>query len=287
MLASEPLAMPKGPSAIITESPPPTLESVDLSLSLDEAEYEAELKAVQKQLLAIQQAYFHQNRRAIVVFEGWDASGKGGTIRRLTEKLDPRGFRVHPIAAPSQDEKQHHYLYRFFRRLPKAGSIAIFDRSYYGRVLVERVRELASKDEWQRAYQEINEFERLLMDDGVRIIKLFLHIDPDEQLKRFSLRLRSPVKRWKLTEEDLVNRQQWQAYHKAINRMFRKTSTEAAPWHVLPANHKWYVRIKALQIIAEALAEGVDLSPPPLDEALIKAAEQQLGITLPDDEKDG
>lgn len=272
--------MTTGPSPIVLEQSTPTLEAVDLSLSLTEPVYAASLKEVQAKLLAVQQAYFHQKLRAIVVFEGWDAAGKGGTIRRLTEKLDPRGFRVHPISAPSQEEQGRHYLYRFHRRLPRPGSIAILDRSYYGRVLVEKVNGLARKQEWQRAYQEINEFERLLMDDGVRIIKLFLHIDPDEQLKRFDLRLRNPIKRWKLTEEDLRNRQQWPEYHKAINKMFRKTSTVSAPWHVVAANHKWFVRVKALQIIAATLAEGIDLSPPPLDEGLVAAAEMQLGINL-------
>ena len=273
--------MGASPSPIILQKSPPKLEDVDLGLRLSKDEYESQLPAVQKKLLAIQQAYFREGRRAVIVFEGWDASGKGGTIRRLTEKLDPRGVRVHPISAPNPIELEHHYLYRFASRSPGKGSIAIFDRSYYGRVLVERVEGFASKAEWQRAYQEINEYERLMMDDGVRVIKLFLHIDPDEQLKRFEQRLRNPIKRWKLTEEDLRNRHQWPEYHKALNKMFKKTSTVAAPWHVVAANHKWYVRVKALQIIAETLAEGVDITPPPLDEDLIAAAEKKLGIILP------
>ena len=259
---------------------PKSLEDVDLSLSLEKAEYQKRLKDVQELLLRIQQAYYRQGRRAIIVFEGWDAAGKGGSIRRLTEKLDPRGFRVYPISAPRSDEQGRHYLYRFYKRLPKPGTIAIFDRSWYGRVLVERVEKFASKPEWKRAYQEINEFERMLADDNVRIVKLFLHIDEEEQLKRFELRLRDPVKRWKLTEEDLRNRRHWKKYHKAINQMVEKTSVEYVPWYLVSAKHKWYARVRSLEIIAHTLAKDVDISLPPLDEELVKAAEQQLGIRL-------
>lgn len=272
--------MSSEPSPITIESTPPQLENVDLSLSLTEGTYNSALKKEQKRLLAIQQAYFHQGHRAIIVFEGWDASGKGGTIRRLTEKLDPRGYRVHPISAPRDDEQGRHYLYRFQKRLPKPGQIAIFDRSYYGRVLVERVNNLIPTATWQRAYQEINEFERLLIDDGVRIIKLFLHIDPEEQLKRFSLRLKTPVKRWKLTQEDIDNREKWPEYHTAINQMFTRTSTELAPWYVLPSNHKWFIRVNALKMIADHLEKGIDTTPPPLDKALLAQAEEKLGIKL-------
>lgn len=271
--------MTRQPSPIALQKHPPRLADVDPNQSFTGEHYHSRLKHLQHELLRIQQAYFHERRRAIVVFEGWDASGKGGAIRRLVEKLDPRGFRVHPIAAPSPEEQGRHYLYRFYCRLPQPGSLAIFDRSWYGRVLVERVEQLASPEEWQRAYREINEFERWLTDDGVRIIKLFLHIDADEQRKRFSQRLRDPVKRWKLTEEDLRNRKQWPQYIEAIDDMFQHTSTEAVPWHVIGANRKWFARISSLQIIVDTLAEGVDLTPPPLDEALIRAAHRQLGFS--------
>ncbi|WP_232824728.1 polyphosphate kinase 2 family protein [Algibacillus agarilyticus] len=270
------------PSKIKRLKPSPTLTAVqdnESSLSFEnDADYYQQLTDLQYQLLLIQQAYFQQGRRAIIVFEGWDASGKGGVIRRLTEKLDPRGFMVHPIAAPTADEQSRHYLYRFQTKLPKAGQIAIFDRSYYGRVLVERVEGFASKPQWQRAYQEINEFERLLTDDGVVIIKLFLHISPEQQLKRFVERLHNPQKHWKLTQEDLRNREQWPNYEKAINKMFKHTSTIAANWQVLNANNKKQTRLNALKIITQLLAQDVDLTPPPLDEELVKQANKLLGL---------
>lgn len=268
------------PSPIVLEKNPPRLNDVDLTSECTKKEYEDCLKDLQHQMLRIQQAYFHQDLRALIVFEGWDAAGKGGAIRRLTENLDPRGIRVYPIGAPSAEDQGRHYLFRFFANLPAPGSMAVFDRSYYGRVLVERVEGFASEEQWQRAYHEINEFERLLIDDGVRVVKLFLHIDADEQLKRFEERLNDPVKRWKLTAEDIRNRQQWPAYETAIDDMFEKTSTEAAPWHVIPANHKWFARVSALRIITENLADGIDLTPPPIDKELIRTAEKQLGIKV-------
>ncbi len=270
------------PSPIILQDKPPRLDKVDPGETRidDRTDYDKQLAREQKQLLAIQQAYFHQKQRAIVLFQGVDASGKGGAIRRITEKLDPRGFQVHPIAAPSDDERGRHYLYRFQTRLPSAGTLAIFDRSWYGRVLIERIEGFASDNEWQRAYQEINEFERMLSDDGVRIVKLFMHISKDEQLKRFEERLHNPVKRWKLTHDDVRNRSKWDDYEVAFNDMFRYTSTDTSPWYLIPGNHKWHARIEALRTINKVLAKGVDLSPPPLDESLIRAAEEQLGIVL-------
>lgn len=240
--------------------------------------YKKQLKKLQTALLHTQQAYFHQQKRAIIVFEGWDASGKGGAIRRVTEPLDPRGFSVHPIAAPRSEEQGRHYLYRFQRRLPKPGTIAIFDRSWYGRVLVERVEEFATENEWQRAYQEINEFERLLIDDDVRIVKIFMHITPKEQLLRFEERLQNPYKRWKLTEEDIRNREKWPQYEEAIEAMFDNTDTEAVPWNVIAAEHKWFARIAVLKTLVEALGKGVDISPPPIDENVVSLARKKLGI---------
>ncbi|SFQ11026.1 Polyphosphate kinase 2, PPK2 family [Nitrosomonas cryotolerans] len=241
--------------------------------------YRRKLNKLQERISHIQQAYYHQNKRAIIIFEGWDASGKGGVIRRLTEKLDPRGYRVIPISAPKPDEQSRHYLYRFQKELPKAGSMTIFDRSYYGRVLVERVEELISNKEWQRAYYEINEFERLLSDDGVCIIKIFLHITPEEQLQRLYERLHNPYKRWKVTEEDFRNRLRWKDYEKAINDMFKQTTTNIAAWHLIAANRKWYTRIQTLEIICAHLEKDVDIIPKPLDPKVIKAAEQMLSIS--------
>ncbi len=268
------------PSEITLLDNPVQLANADFDAAVipDREAYEKQLKKLQKYMLKVQQAYFHQGRRAVIVMEGWDAAGKGGGIRRLTEKLDPRGFRVHPISAPTKEEQGIHYLYRFQSRLPKPGSLCIFDRSYYGRVLVERVEKFATKHQWQRAYQEINEFERLLMDDGAKVVKMFLHIDQKEQLHRFDERLHNPVKRWKLTQEDIRNHLRWSDYETAIDDMFKYTSTEAAPWHLIPANKKWYSRIAVLETVTRELAKGVDITPPPLDLEVIAAAEKHLGI---------
>ena len=272
------------PSPIILSSHVMSLKHCDVDnkqYSIDDKKtYRKILKKRQKEMQRVQQAYYHQGKRAIIIFQGWDASGKGGAIRRLTEYLDPRGYRVHPIATPSADEQGKHYLYRFQIKLPKVGTLAIFDRSWYERVLTERVEGFASDMEWQRAYQEINEYERMLTDDGVKIIKIFTHISKDEQLERFEERLRNPLKQWKLTEEDIRNREKWDEHENAINDMLELTSTEQSPWHVIPANHKWYTRIAVLETIVNALSEGMDLTPPPIDEALVRSAEHTLGITL-------
>lgn len=241
-------------------------------------EYDKRLAKLQKELLHIQQTYWHSKRRAILVFEGWDAAGKGGSIRRLTEPLDPRGFHVWPIASPTADEQGKHYLYRFWTKLPAPGTFAIFDRSWYGRVMVERVEGFASKEQWKRAYGEIRDFEKMLTDDGARIIKLFMHITPDEQLNRFRERLTNPYKRWKLTEEDLRNRARWDDYTKAIEQMFDETSTPNARWHAVAGNSKWTARIRVLEIITAALREGVDISPPPIDPEMAEAAAEVLGV---------
>lgn len=240
--------------------------------------YEAALETLELRMLRIQQAYFHQGRRAVLVFEGTDASGKGGAIRRLTERLDPRGVKVWPIGAPTDDEKAHHYLARFWTRLPAAGTIAIFDRSWYGRVLVERVDALAPKAAWSRAYDEINDFERLLVDDGVRLIKIFMNISRDEQLRRFVERLRNPYKRWKLTDADLRARERWADYVEAAEDMIAQTDTARAPWHVVPANRKWYARARVLETVTKALGRKVPLHTPVLDPEALHAMAERLGI---------
>ncbi len=270
------------PSAIICSDKPPQLAQVDFDQCIlsSKKDYQKQLEDLQKTLIKVQQSYYHQGRRAIIVFEGWDASGKGGAIRRLTEKLDPRGYDVYPIAAPTADEQGRHYLYRFQTRLPPPGKLAIFDRSYYGRVLVERVEGFADDQQWQRAYQEINEFERQLIDDGARIIKLFLHITPAEQLKRFSERLNNPYKRWKLTSEDIRNREKWPDYEVAIDDMLRYTSTTQTAWHLIAANHKWFARVEVLKAIVQGLSEQVSIEPPPINKQVVADAEAILGITL-------
>ena len=245
-------------------------------------DFESELAVCQLEMLAIQRAYHRLGRRAVLVFEGWDAAGKGGAIRRMTEKLDPRGYTVHPIGAPKSEEQGRHYLYRFWKRLPKRGQIAIFDRSWYGRVLVERVEEFADVETWSRAFDEINAFEKMLADDGVRILKFFLHITPDEQRRRFVERLQNPYKRWKLTPEDLRNRGRWTQYEKAIDEMHAQTSTAFAPWTIVPGDHKWTARLKVIQHTVRELSAGVDLTMPPIDPALKKEAESLLGVDLDD-----
>lgn len=243
-------------------------------------DYEAQLEALQRELLRIQRAYYREGRRAILVFEGWDAAGKGGAIRRLTEKLDPRGFRVFPIGPPSHREQARHYLWRFWQHVPLPGTLAIFDRSYYGRVLVERVEGLADKPAWRRAYGEINQFEETLIDDGIAIVKCFLHVTPGEQLRRFEERLKNPDKRWKLTVDDIRNRQRWDDYQLAIEAMLEQTASTARPWHLVLANHKWHARLAVLTAVVKQLGEGVAYAEEPIDPAVREAAESLLGIDL-------
>ncbi|WP_114392409.1 polyphosphate kinase 2 family protein [Oleisolibacter albus] len=272
--------MPRTPISL--EKSTPRLAELDLKAHklVDRADYERRLAELQETILHVQQAYWHSKRRAVIVFEGWDAAGKGGAIRRLTEKLDPRGAHVWPIAAPSAAEQGRHYLWRFWQKLPEPGTFAIFDRSWYGRVMVERIEGFASEAEWQRAYDEINEFERLLVDDGVRIVKVFLHLSSKEQLARFRERLTNPYKRWKLTVEDLRNRDRRAAYEVAIDEMFERTSTKLAPWTAVPADAKWYARVAVLEAVVDALKRGVDIAPPPVDPTVQAAAAEMLGISL-------
>jgi len=252
---------------------PLRLADVDCNRSLkDRDEYKSRLDELQSRLQQIQQAYYLQGRRAVIVLEGVDCAGKGGIIRRMTQPLDVRGVHVWPIGAPTGEERKQHYLYRFWQRLPEAGTIAVFDRSWYGRVLVERIEGFCSEEEWRRAYREINEFERLLVDDGVRVIKLLPVISREEQVKRFEERISNPKKRWKLTSEDIRNWHRWDDYQQAFQDMLDKTSTEIAPWHVISGNRKWYARIEALNIVADVLATGVDTSVPALDSALVQEA---------------
>jgi polyphosphate kinase 2 (PPK2 family) len=246
----------------------------------DKAAYQKALVAVQKRLLVIQQAYLLQNRRAMIVFEGTDAAGKGGTIRRLTERLDPRFCKVWPTGAPNQTEKRQHYLQRFWARVPEAGASAVFDRSWYGRVLVERAEGLIPKREWKRAFGEINEFERLLTDDGIVLMKFYLHIVPETQKRRFLERLTDPIKRWKITRRDFEVTQFVKEYREAVEEAITRTSTKHAPWHVIDAEYKWAAHVKILSAIADRLSTGVDLSLPQIDDELRRLAKDYLGIKL-------
>jgi len=220
---------------------------------LSDEEYKSRLKELQKELKKLHNKLYTRKIPVIIAYEGWDAAGKGGNIKRIASALDPRGYEVFPIASPSSDEKGRHFLWRFYNRLPKDGHIAIFDRTWYGRVMVERLEGFCSENDWQRAYREINEFERDLTQWGAIVIKFWVQIDKDTQLERFTLRQNTPEKQWKITDEDWRNREKWDAYETAIDEMIAKTNTVAAPWFVLESNDKKYARIKALEIVIEEI----------------------------------
>lgn len=239
----------------------PLLKDVDLSPKLDADRYRKLLKKEQERLSRLHNTIYRKKVPVILVYEGWDAAGKGGNIKRVAQALDPRGYEVVPIAAPSTEEKGRHYLWRFWRRLPRNGHVAIFDRSWYGRVLVERIEELCAPEDWQRAFREINEFERQLYDWGAVVLKFWLHIDPDEQLRRFEERQNTPGKQWKITDEDWRNRKKWPAYEAAVNDMFRYTSTDFAPWHIIEGNDKKYARVKVLRLINDAIEARLKRKP--------------------------
>jgi len=233
------------------------LETIDLNKTIDDEAYRTQLVRHQLELRRYAYELYRQQRSVMIVYEGWDAGGKGGNIRRLTEKLDPRGYHVYSIAAPEGDDKNHPYLWRFWRRLipPDEKQIVIFDRSWYGRVMVERVEGFATEREWRRAFREINEFERQIVDSGTILAKFWLHISAEEQLSRFEGRRDTPYKRWKLTEEDWRNRQKWDLYAQAVEMMLVKTSTRRAPWTIIEANNKHYARVKTLRKLSELLAD--------------------------------
>ena len=236
----------------------PLLSQVTLEgKTLEEEDYRRQLKALQKQLGELHNRLYRRRVPVVIAYEGWDAAGKGGNIKRLTEALDPRGYEVHPIASPEPYAKARHYLWRFWTRLPKDGHIAIFDRTWYGRVMVERLEGFCSENDWQRAYNEINEFERELTDWGAVVIKFWVQIDKQTQLLRFNERRNDPAKQWKITEEDWRNREKWDVYETAVNEMLQKTSTANAPWHILESVDKKYARIKALQITADTLEKAL------------------------------
>ena len=229
------------------------LTQLNLNQSLGEEEYRKELKELQNALPAAAVRLYKQRRSAVLVFEGQDAAGKGGAIRRLTGALLPELYRVIPIAAPEPSEKARHYLWRFWRQLPDPGRMAIFDRSWYGRVLVERVEGFAGPAEWGRAYQEINEMEQAFLNAGMPVAKFWLQIDQDEQARRFEERAKSPLKQWKFTDEDVRNRAKWPQYEAAVNEMLAKTNQKDAPWHLVEANDKHFARIKVLRTVLELL----------------------------------
>jgi polyphosphate:AMP phosphotransferase len=234
------------------------LERLDMSQRIDKATFLKRLEKAQGRLNLLHRKASARGISSVLVFEGWDAAGKGGAIRRVTAALDARASQVIPIAAPTDEERAHQYLWRFWRHLPRAGLLTIFDRSWYGRVLVERVEGFATQADWLRAYGEINEFEEQLVAHGIVLVKYWLHVTPDEQLRRFKERQRAPYKRWKLTGEDWRNREKWDKYARAVNEMVERTSTRLAPWTLVEANDKYHARIKTLDTICRRLEAALD-----------------------------
>jgi AMP-polyphosphate phosphotransferase len=251
------------------------LARVDLGLSLSRADEAEHLTAAQNRLLQLRLhlgGQLHEAREVgppvLVLFEGWDASGKGGCIRRLVSPLDPRHVRVAQFAAPTPDEQRHHFLWRFWPRLPGWGGMAVFDRSWYGRVLVERVEGLASEEQWRRAYDEIVDLERSLASEGTIVVKMWLHLSPEEQLKRFERREKDPLKRWKLTDEDWRNRGRWSEYAAAVEDMLARTDHPQGEWTVVPAESKRYARVFVVREVVRQVERGLAARglavPPPL-----------------------
>ncbi|EDL65786.1 polyphosphate kinase 2 family protein [Bacillus sp. SG-1] len=235
------------------------LDSIDLTKKIeDKNTYKKRLKKLQLQLLGLQRALINEKIGCILVFEGWDAAGKGGAIKRTTQNIDPRGFEVHATAAPTSEQKQYHYLQRFWNRMPKYGKIGIFDRSWYGRVLVERVEGFADEDAWKRAYGEINQFEKILSEENYIIIKFWFHISKVEQLKRFNERKMDPLKSWKLTEEDWRNREKWEQYQEAVEDMINETDKANAPWYIIEGEDKKFARVKTLEIINQTILQKLE-----------------------------
>lgn len=235
------------------------LDQLDQTKSVEDDEYKEKLRDYQMCLLGLQHKLATSKHSLVLVFEGPDASGKGGAVKRIVEKLDPRRIRVHSTVKPTSEEYSHHYLWRFWTKLPPFGEMAIFDRSWYGRVLVERVEGFASKEEWKCAYQEINDFERTLTENRYLVMKFYLHVTKSEQLDRFKKREADPAKAWKINEEDWRNREKWGEHNEAAEDMFALTASKAAPWHVIAANYKWRARLKVLKAVCEHLEENLEV----------------------------
>jgi polyphosphate:AMP phosphotransferase len=267
--AKTPLASGRGDAAARLSKPadtnglPPVtiLSRLDTSKTLAKEDYEAGLKHYQGQINQLQRTARESKVSTILVFEGWDAAGKGGSIRRITAALDARDYQVIQIAAPTDEEAAHNYLWRFWRHIPRAGRVTIYDRSWYGRVLVERIEGFARTREWQRAYAEINDFEAQLVERGIVLVKYWLHITPDEQLRRFKEREQITYKAWKLTDEDWRNRERWADYELAVNDMVERTSTRQAPWTLVEANDKRHARIEVLRTLCKRLTKALGGGP--------------------------
>lgn len=236
------------------------LKKVDLSKKMEEKAYEKRLDELQKKLRLLHGKLYAKRIPVVLAFEGWDAGGKGGAIKRLTNALDPRGYTVNPTSSPNDIERAHHYLWRFWTKMPKDGHIAIFDRTWYGRVMVERIEGFCTTQDWQRAYKEINQMEQQLVNHGAVVLKFWLHIDKEEQARRFQDRQDNPEKSWKITDEDWRNREKWDLYEKAVDEMLVRTSTADAPWIIVEGNDKLYARIKVLETVVNALEKRMKKS---------------------------
>ncbi|WNY27041.1 hypothetical protein [Methanolapillus ohkumae] len=237
---------------------PDHLSAVDLTKSYSKKKYARLLKKYQNRLSFLQYVLYSQKRAMVLVFEGWDAAGKGGSIKRIVQSLNPRFYRVIPVATPTDVDLKHHYLWRFLDGIPVCGKISIYDRSWYGRVMVERVEKLCTKEEWQRAYDEINLFEKMLTDPGIIVIKFWMHVSKDRQLDRFNARAANPLKHWKLTDEDWRNREKWDEYYEAVNQMLDRTNTKDAPWTIIESDDKYYARIKILKTIVKQIEKEIE-----------------------------
>ncbi len=233
------------------------LSALNLDKTLEKEKYKKELSHYQGRVGALHRKAVAKKTSSIILFEGWDAAGKGGIIRRIIPAMDARHYQIIPVAAPTDEERAHHYLWRFWRHIPRAGHVTFYDRSWYGRVLVERVEGFAHRDEWMRAYTEINRFEEKLTDHGIVLVKFWIHIGKDEQLARFKAREQIPHKKHKITEEDYRNREKWEAYEQAVNDMVERTSTGYAPWHLIAGNDKRYARVQALKVFSEHLERAL------------------------------
>jgi len=245
------------PVVSLGDEPVTVLDPLDMTQALDKRDYKTQLQHYQVLLGELTWKAYDAGRSSVIVFEGWDAAGKGGAIRRLTSATDARLYRGISITAPTDEENAHHYLWRFWRQIPRAGYVTLYDRSWYGRVLVERVEGFANPLEWSRAYQEINDFEEQLVESGVVVTKFWLHITQEEQLRRFEEREKTPWKQHKLTEEDWRNREKWDDYKEAVNEMVLRTSTAKAPWVLVPADDKFYARIMVMKTVCERLQEAL------------------------------
>ncbi|MBX9946392.1 MAG: polyphosphate kinase [Reyranella sp.] len=258
----------------------PSLDKIEMvDGPIDDATYERDLRKLQSRLLDLQIHHLRTGGRVVICIDGWDAAGKGGLIERAVTGLEPKSVHVWRIGAPTPDEQGRHYLWRFWQRLPAPGNWAIFDRTWYGRVLVERIEGFCSKEAWKRAYREINEFEQQLADDGVRIVKLLMHVSADEQKKRMIERLSKPHKRYKIGLEDFRNIAKRQQYIEAYDDMLERTDTDHAPWRVIASDNKMQARLAGVTAIADRLGEGITLTEPVLDPEIAAAAFRMWGWT--------